>query len=190
MTATDTTIQTSPIPGYRPGSWAIDPVHSEAGFVVRHLMVSKVRGRFSGLEGVIELGGDPLDSRVDVVIDAASVDTANPDRDAHVRAPDFLDVEQYPTLEFHSTSVRSVDDAFVVYGELTLRGVTRPVELRVEINGFQASTPFGDSRVGFSATTEINRKDYGVEFNAPLEGGGFALGDKVQIAIEIEAILQ
>jgi polyisoprenoid-binding protein YceI len=190
MTTTDTTIQTSQIPGYRPGSWAIDPVHSEAGFVVRHLMVSKVRGRFSGLEGVIELGDDPLDSKVDVVIDAASVDTANPDRDAHVRAPDFLDVEQYPTLEFHSTSVRSVDDAFVVDGELTLRGVTRPVELRVEINGFQASTPFGDSRVGFSATTEINRKDYGVEFNAPLEGGGFALGDKVQIALEIEAILQ
>jgi polyisoprenoid-binding protein YceI len=189
MTATETT-PTARISGYRAGTWKIDPAHSEAAFTVRHLMVTKVRGAFTGIDGVIVTAEDPLDSRVDVTIDASSVNTGNSDRDAHVRSADFLDVEQFPTFEFHSTGVRADDGDFVVAGELTLHGVTKPVELQLEVNGFQAQTPFGDSRVGFSATTEINRKDYGVEFDTPLEGGGVALGDKVKVDLEIQAILQ
>jgi polyisoprenoid-binding protein YceI len=189
MTATDTTLATS-IPGYRAGTWVIDPAHSEAAFTVRHLMVTKVRGGFTGLDGVIVTGEDPLDSRVDVSIDASSLSTGNADRDAHVRSADFLDVDRYPTFEFHSTSVRPGDDGFVVTGDLTLHGITNPVELELEVNGFQPQTPFGDSRAGFSATTELHRKDFGVEFNSPLEGGGVALSEKVKIDLEIQAILQ
>jgi polyisoprenoid-binding protein YceI len=189
MTATQTT-PAAQISGYRAGTWKIDPAHSEAAFTVRHLMVTKVRGAFTGIDGVIVTGEDPLDSRVDVTIDASSLSTGNPDRDAHVRSADFLDVEQFPTFAFHSTGVREEDGDLVVAGELTLHGVTKPVELQLEVNGFQAQTPFGDSRVGFSATTEINRKDFGVEFNTPLEGGGVALGEKVKVDLEIQAILQ
>lgn len=188
-----TAVQHAPstqIPGYRAGIWKIDDSHSEAAFTVRHLMVTKVRGAFTGLDGLIVTGEDPLDSRVDVTIDASTVNTGNADRDAHVRAADFLDVDEFPTIEFHSTAVRPSGDGFVVSGDLTIRGVTKPVELEVEVNGFQPETPFGDSRVGFSASTEILRKDFGVEFNAPLEGGGVMLGEKVKIDLEIQAILQ
>jgi polyisoprenoid-binding protein YceI len=189
MTATQTPVSTQ-IPGYRAGTWSIDPLHSEAAFTVRHLMVTKVRGGFTGLDGVIVTGDDPIDSKVEVTIDAASVNTGNPDRDAHVRSADFLDVEQFPTFEFHSTRVQPDGGGFVVSGDLTLHGVTKAVELELEVNGFQSHTPFGDSRVGFSATTEINRKDFGVEFNTPLEGGGVALGEKIKVELEIQAILQ
>jgi len=180
------------IPGYTAGTWKIDDLHSEAAFTVRHLMVTKVRGGFTGLDGVIVTGEDPLDSKVDVTIDATTVNTGNADRDAHVRSADFLDVEQFPTLEFHSTGTRSADDgeSFVVEGDLTVHGVTKPVELRVEVNGFQPNTPFGDHRTGFSATTEISRKEFGVTFDTPLEGGGVGLADKVHINLEIQAILQ
>ncbi len=178
------------IPGYRPGTWKIDDLHSEAAFTVRHLMVTKVRGSFTGLDGVIVTGADPLDSRVDVSIDATTVNTGNADRDAHVRSADFLDVERFPTLEFHSTGVRADGDAFVVSGDLTVHGVTKPVELALEVNGFQENTPFGDTRVGFSARTEIHRKEFGVSFDTPLDNGGVGLSDKVQIDLEIQAVLQ
>jgi polyisoprenoid-binding protein YceI len=189
MTATDTS--TAPtIPGYRAGRWVIDPTHSEVGFSVRHLMVSKVRGRFARFEGVIETGPDPLDSSVEASIDVTSIDTNSEDRDAHLRSPDFLDVDQHPALTYRSTRVRADEDGFVLDGDLTLHGVTRPVPLALEVHGFLAESPFGDSRVGFSATTEISRKDFGIEFNAPLEGGGVLLGDKIQIVLEVEAVLQ
>ncbi len=187
MTAIDTSTE---IPGYISGTWAIDPVHSEVSFTVRHLMVSKVRGRFTRFAGTFVTGEDPLESSVEATVELASIDTDNADRDAHIRSADFFDVERYPTLTYRSTGIRRDGDGFIVDGELSLHGVTRSVPLTLEVNGFQASTPFGDTRAGFSATAEINRNDFGIEFNAPLEGGGVVLGNKVQIALEVEAVRQ
>jgi polyisoprenoid-binding protein YceI len=190
MTATTTPTAATPIAGARPGRWAIDPVHSEVAFSVRHLMVSKVRGRFTRFAGEIVTGEDVAESSVEATVDLASVDTGSDDRDAHLRSADFLDVERFPTLGYRSTAVRPEGDAFVVDGELTLHGVTRPVSLALEVNGFLSESPFGDSRVGFSATAEISRKDFGIAFDAPLEGGGVVVGDRIQIALEVEAVLQ
>src|SRR5689334_13410212 len=178
------------LPGYVAGRWAIDRAHSSVSFSVRHLMVSKVRGQFADFDGEIVTGADPLDSSVTATVDLSSIDTGNADRDAHIRSADFFDVDTHPTLAFRSTGVRPDGEDFVVDGELSLHGVTRPVSLKLEVNGFQHASPFGDVRAGFSASTEINRKDYGIEFNMPLEGGGVVVGEKVQIALEIEAILQ
>jgi polyisoprenoid-binding protein YceI len=192
MTATTSSTQTEiqGLPGYVAGRWALDRAHSSVSFTVRHLMVSKVRGQFTDFDGEIVTGADPLDSSVSATVDLSSIDTGNADRDAHIRSADFFDVETHPTLAFRSTGVRRDGDDFVVDGELSLHGVSRPVELKLEVNGFQHASPFGDVRAGFSATTEISRKDWGIEFNMPLEGGGVVVGDKVQIALEIEAILQ
>jgi polyisoprenoid-binding protein YceI len=178
------------LPGYRPGTWVIDPVHSEIGFSVRHLMVSKTRGRFTSFSGELSTGNDPLDSKVDVSIELASIDTGNADRDAHVRSADFFDVEQFPTMTYRSTGVRRDGDRFLVDGELSLHGVTKSVPLAVQVNGFAADTPFGDSRVGFSATAEVNRDDFGISFNAALESGGVLVANKIQVSLEVEAILQ
>ena len=185
------TLLASPtIPGYLAGTWVIDPVHSEVGFSVRHLMVSKVRGRFGNVEGRFVTGVDPLASEVSASADLASIDTGDPDRDAHLRSGDFLDVDQYPTLTYRSTGIRQDGDGFVVDGELSLHGVTKSVPLQLEVNGFQPNSPFGDTRAGFSASAEIDRRDFGIEYNMVLEGGGVGLGHKVQINLEIEAILQ
>lgn len=186
MTATD--LHT--IPDYLTGTWIIDPVHSDVSFTVRHLVVSKVRGRFGDVSGTFVTAENPLDSRVTATIELSSIDTGNADRDAHVRSADFLDVEHYPQLTYRSTGVRPDGDGYVVDGELTLHGVTRPVPLALELNGFQTATPFGDTRAGFSATAEIDRSDFGIAFNMVLEGGGLGLGNKIAIALEIEAILQ
>jgi len=189
MTATATPTITS-VPGYRAGRWVIDPVHSEVAFSVRHLMVSKVRGRFSGFAGALVTAEDPLASSVEATIDLASVETGSEDRDAHLRSPDFLDVERFPTLTYRSTGIRGDGDRLVVEGDLSLHGVTRSVPLALEVNGFLPESPFGDSRVGFSAVGELSRRDFGIEFDAPLEGGGVVVGDKIQIALEVEAVLQ
>jgi polyisoprenoid-binding protein YceI len=181
---------TTDIPGYIAGTWTIDPTHSEIGFSVRHLMVSKVKGRFGTFSGTFVTGANPLDSSVEASVDLSSIDTANADRDAHIRSADFFDVDQHPELHYRSTGVRQDGHDFIVDGDLTIRDITKPVSLHLEVNGFQATTPFGDSRVGFTATTEINRDDFGVTFNAPLEGGGVMLGQKIQITLEVEAILQ
>ncbi len=181
---------TTDIPGYTAGTWTIDPTHSEIGFSVRHLMVSKVKGRFGTFSGTFVTGANPLDSSVEATADLSSIDTANADRDAHIRSADFFDVEQHPELHYKSTGIRQDGHDFIVDGDLTIRDITKPVSLHLEVNGFQATTPFGDSRVGFTATTEINRDDFGVTFNAPLEGGGVMLGQKIQITLEVEAILQ
>lgn len=187
MTATETT---TVFPGYLTGTWAIDPTHSEVGFSIRHLMLSKVRGRFARFEGTLVTADDPLASSVEATVDLSSVDTGQPDRDAHLRSADFFDVEQHPTLTYRSTGIREDGDDLVLDGELTIRGVTKSVPLVLEVHGFQAVTPFGDSRVGFSARGEIDRNDFGVSFNAPLEGGGVVVGNKVQLNLEIEAIRQ
>ena len=177
------------IPGYVAGTWTIDPTHSEVAFTVRHLMVSKVRGRFTGFEGQVVTAADPFASTVEATVDLSSIDTANADRDAHLRSADFFEVDSHPTMTYQSTGVRYDGDDLVVDGELTLHGVTRSVPLTLEVNGFQPNTPFGDTRVGFSATGELNRNDFGISFNMPLEGGGIGLGEKVRLHIEVEAVL-
>jgi polyisoprenoid-binding protein YceI len=171
------------------GTWAIDPIHSEVGFSVRHMMVSKVRGGFKTFEGTITIGDDPLDSKVEARIDAWSVDTRDENRDNHLRSSDFFEVEKYPHITFVSTAVRPHGHNYEVTGDLTIRGVTRPVDLDLEFNGVSPD-PWGGTRVGFSATTEISRADFGVEFNIPMDGGGVVVGDKIKIYLEVEAVLQ
>ncbi len=183
---TDTATQ---IPGYVAGTWDIDPVHTDISFTVRHMMVSKVRGHFEKFEGVVVLGAEPLDSSVEVTVELGSINTNNVDRDNHIRSDDFFGVEQYPTLSYKSTGVRAAGDGYVVDGDLTLHGVTAPVSLELEINGF-GPDPFGGTRAGFSATGEISRKAFDVKFDAPMEGGGAVVGDKIQLLIEAELILR
>lgn len=177
------------IPNYIIGSWTIDPVHSDVSFSIRHMMVSKVKGRFSSFEGEFVTGESPLDSSVTASIDLTSIDTNSEQRDNHIRTADFFEVEKYPTMTYRSTGVRAKGDHFVLDGELSLKGVTKQVPLTLELNGF-GPDPFGGTRAGFSATTEINRHDFGVSYNAPLETGGVVLGEKVTISLEIEAVLK
>jgi polyisoprenoid-binding protein YceI len=177
------------IPGLVAGTWAIDPVHSEVGFTVRHLMVSKVRGTFKTFEGTITIGADPLNSGVETSIDAWSVDTRDENRDNHLRSSDFFEVEKYPRITFVSTAVRPAGSNYVMTGDLTIRGVTRSVDVDLEFNGVSPD-PYGGTRAGFSASTEISRADYGIEFNMPLDGGGVVIGDKIKINLEVEAVLQ
>jgi polyisoprenoid-binding protein YceI len=184
-----TTVDTQQLPGYAPGTWTIDQTHSEVSFSVRHLMVSKVRGRFAQFEGQIVTAEDPLASTVHATVDLTSIDTNNVDRDNHLRTADFFDVETHPTMTYQSTGIHHDGEDFIVDGELTLHGVTRRVPLKVEVNGFQPNTPFGDTRVGFSATGELNRTDFDISFNMLLEGGGVGLGEKIQLQIEVEAVL-
>ncbi|MGH9293192.1 MAG: YceI family protein [Acidimicrobiales bacterium] len=184
-----TNLTITEIPGYLAGSWTVDPVHSDVSFIVRHMMVSKLRGHFERFSGQIVTGGDPLESTVTATVDAASLNTNNAQRDDHIRSADFLEVDQYPTLEFRSTSLRAEGaDEYALEGDLTVHGVTRPVTFELELNGFTAD-PFGGYRTGFSATTDISRSDFGVSINLPMEGGGVVVADKIQIRLEIEAVL-
>jgi polyisoprenoid-binding protein YceI len=171
------------------GTWSIDPSHSDISFSVRHLMVSKVRGGFTSFEGNLTIGDNPLDSSVEVTIDLASVDTRDDNRDAHLRSADFFGVEAHPTATFRSTGVHARGDGFVVDGELSLHGVTRPVSLDLEFNG-TTSDPHGGRRAGFSASTELSRSDFGIDMSMPLDGGGVVVGDKIKVQLEVEAILQ
>jgi polyisoprenoid-binding protein YceI len=177
------------IPGYLIGTWKADPVHSEIAFSVRHLMVSKARGRFTSYDVTIITSEDPLGSSVAATIDLASIDTGNEPRDNHLRSADYLEVEKYPTMSYRSTGIRRTDDGWIIDGELTLHGVTRQVPLAVEVNGFSPD-PFGGQRAGFSATAQINRRDFGIDITVPMDGGGVVVGDKVSISLEIEAVLQ
>ena len=157
------------IPGYVAGTWTIDPVHSEVSFVVRHMMVSKVRGRFDKFEGTIVTAPDPLQSSVTATVELSSVNTGEPNRDNHIRSADFFEVESHPHLTFRSTGVRPDGDDFLLDGDLTIRGTTKPVTLKLEVNGF-GPDPFGGTRAGFSASGEINRNDFGVSYNGPIPG--------------------
>src|SRR5450631_117770 len=174
------------IPGYVAGTWEIDPVHSEVGFSVRHMMVSKVRGRFTTFSGQLVTGDSPLDSSVTAEIDLASINTGSEQRDGHIRSADFFDVETYPTMTYRSTGVRQHGGDYVLDGDLTLKGVTKNVPLTLELNGF-GPDPFGGTRAGFTATGEINRRDFNVSFSAPMETGGVVVSDKIGIQLEIEA---
>jgi polyisoprenoid-binding protein YceI len=176
------------LPGYVAGTWTIDPVHSEVGFSVRHMMVSKVRGKFDKFSGQIVTGENPLDSSAFAEIDLSSIDTGNDQRDDHLRSADFFDSANTPTMTYRTTGIRPDGDTYIVDGELTLRGVTREVPLRVELNGFGPDA-YGGVRAGFTATGEINRHDFGVSWNAAIEAGGVVVADKVALHLEIEAVL-
>ena len=178
------------IPGYVTGTWSIDPVHSEVSFVVRHMMVSKVRGRFDKFEGTIETAADPLQSAVTATVDLSSVNTGNETRDNHIRSEDFFHIEKHPEMTFRSTGIRPEGGNFLLDGDLTLHGVTKPVTFFLELNGF-GPDPYGGTRVGFSATTEIDRNDWDVSYNGPIPGAGtgMVLSDKATINLEIEAVL-
>jgi len=179
------------IPGYIAGTWAIDPVHSEVSFVVRHMMVSKVRGRFDTFEGTIVTAENPLESSVTASVDLSSVNTGQEQRDAHIRSADFFEVEKHPMMTFASTGVRTEGDHFLLDGDLSIKGVTDSVTFKLEVNGFGPDA-YGGTRAGFSATTEINRKDFGVNFDGPIPGvpGGVAVSDKVTVTLEAEGVLQ
>ncbi len=171
-------------------TFSIDKAHSEAVFQVRHL-VTKVRGRFTDFEGTIAMSpDDPAQSSVDVAIKAASIDTSQPDRDTHLRSADFFDVERFPMLTFKSTRVEKAGgDSYAVTGDLTIHGVTKSVVLPTTFLGM-AKDPWGNERAGFEAEVTINRKDFGLNWNAALETGGFLVGDEVKISLSVQAIAQ
>ncbi len=177
------TTSTTGIPGYLTGTWTIDPVHSNVSFVVRHLGVTRVRGRFTELSGEITTAENVTDSSVTATMQAASIDTTNQQRDEHVRSADFLDVENHPTLSFRSTGIRTDGEDFLIDGELTLRGVTRAVTLTAELGGFGDGMTEGSKVLGVSARTEIKRSDFGVGGNIPTA----VVSDKVVIELDIEA---
>ncbi|GAA1034330.1 YceI family protein [Virgisporangium ochraceum] len=173
-----------------PGTFALDASHSEVAAVARHLVVSKVRGTFANVTGTIVIAEDPLQSSVTASIPAETINTNSPDRDNHLRSADFLDVEKYPTLDFRSTGVVSHKGTeFVLRGDLTIRGVTREVDLKVEYDGV-AKSPWGQEVIAFSATTEFDREDFGMTWNQALETGGVLVGKKIAVHISAEAIRQ
>ena len=167
--------------------YEIDPAHSRAEFAVRHMMVSTVRGHFSGVAGTVILDADPSRSRVEATIDARTVNTGVEMRDNHLRSADFFDVAVHPTIAFRSTSVRKEGpDTYVVAGELTLRGVTRAVELEVESPALEVRDPYGVQKRGAIATLTVNRKDFGLNWNQALETGGVLVSDKVRVTIDLQ----
>ena len=182
------TLATTTIPGYLAGTWSIDPVHSDVSFSVRHMMVSKVKGRFGAFSGTIVTAENPLDSSVTAEIDLSSIDTNNAQRDNHIRSADFFEVEKYPTMTFTSTSVATDGENYLLTGDLNLKGITKGVTLKLELNGIGPDA-YGGTRAGFSASTEISRKDFGVDIDLPMDGGGVVIGDKISISLEIEAVL-
>ncbi len=172
------------------GTYDIDVSHTRLGFAVRHMAVSKVRGEFKDFSGTLELAEDPTASKISVTIQAVSVNTNDENRDNHLRTNDFFDVENHPTWTFTSTAIRPKSATeWDVDGDLTIRGVTKPVTLDATLEGV-VQDPYGNHRVGFSATTSINRDDFGVSFNAALETGGLVVSKKVDIDLEVEATLQ
>jgi polyisoprenoid-binding protein YceI len=179
------------IPGYVAGTWAIDPVHSEIGFSVRHMAVSKVKGRFDKFEGTIVTAEDPLKSTVNVTVDASSINTNNEQRDGHIKSADFFEVETHPTWTFEATGIKDEGGEQHLHGDITIKGVTKPVVFALEINGIGPDA-YGGTRAGFTATGEINRRDFGVDFNGQIPGvsGGLIVSEKVAVTLEIEAVLQ
>lgn len=177
------------VPELTRGTWKLDPAHSEIGFSVRHMMIGKVRGRFRSFEATLTVPEDLARSTVDVTIDAASFDTGHEARDASVLAPEYLDVDRYPQLTFRSTGVRRAGDAYLLAGELTVRDVTRPVTLRMEPHG-TIEDPYGSERAGFTAWCEINRKDFGITVDLPMDAGGVVVGDKIRVEIEAEFVYE
>jgi polyisoprenoid-binding protein YceI len=177
------------IPGYVAGTWDIDPAHSEVGFVVRHLVVTKVRGRFASFSGTIVTAENPLESAVDISIDLDSITTNQEQRDGHLRSADFFEVETYPTMTYKASGARQDGDKFVLDGELTLKGVTKVVPLTFELNGIGENPLAGGTVAGFSGSASINRKDFNVNFEG-VQNGIAIVSDKIDIHIEVEANLR
>lgn len=172
------------------GTWVIDPSHTTIGFTVRHAMIAKVRGEFEDFSGSMTLdGANPSASTAELVAQTASIATGNADRDGHLKSPDFLDVATFPTLTFTSTGVRPDGDDFIVTGDLTLHGVTKSVDVEFELVGI-SQDPFGNTRIGFEGEATINRKDFGLVWNAALETGGVLVSDEVKLTLDVEAIKQ
>jgi polyisoprenoid-binding protein YceI len=182
-------VSASTLPANLTGTYAIDPSHSHVGFVVRHAMVSKVRGSFTDFEGSGYFDAeDPSRSHLELVVSVASIDTNSADRDAHLRSPDFFDVDRFPHMRFVSTGVeRTGDGTYRVTGDLTIRDVTRPVQVDFELGG-AAVDPFGNQRLGLEGRAVVNRKDWGLTWNAALETGGVLVGEKVTLEFEVSAI--
>jgi polyisoprenoid-binding protein YceI len=171
--------------------WQMDKAHSDVHFSIRHMMISTVRGRFEEFGGTFEVNeADPTQSKIEMVIQAASINTKEPQRDNHLRSADFLDVEKYPTITFNSTRIEKIDDTHGrVFGDLTIKDITKEVVLDVEYAG-QAKSPYGIVSAGFEATTKINRKDWDLTWNVVLETGGMLVGDELNIEIELELMKQ
>ncbi len=176
-------------PDYTTGTWKLDTAHSEVTFSVKHLMISKVRGSFEKFDVTVETHEDPALNTVEATIDVASVNTGNADRDNHLRTSDFFQVDEHPTMTFRSTGIAPNGGKFTVEGELTLRGVTKPITLDGELGGV-ITDGYGQKKAAASATTTINRHDFGVSWNAALEAGGVTLGDDVKINVELQVVLQ
>jgi polyisoprenoid-binding protein YceI len=171
-------------------TWNLDASHTSVNFSVRHLVIAKVRGRFSKFSGQFTVDTvHPEGGTVEATIEAGSIDTHDAQRDGHLKSADFLDVEKYPTLTFKSTAIKAVDAGFQVSGDLTIHGVTRPVVLEVESGGV-TNDPWGNSKVAYTARTHIDRRDFGLVWNKSLETGGVLVGDRVDIEIDVEAALQ
>jgi polyisoprenoid-binding protein YceI len=179
------TAATTPLPA---GTWTVDPVHSSVEFHVKHLGIATVKGQFNGFEGTVEVSGDG--ARAYGTVDVASVDTREPQRDEHLRSADFFEAERYPQITFQSTAIRPLDDEeFEIDADLTIHGVTRNVTLRATLEGTETD-PQGKERIGVSASTQINRGDYNIKFNAALGSGNLVVSDKVKILVEVSAVKQ
>jgi polyisoprenoid-binding protein YceI len=168
-----------------PGTWALDTMHSDVGFTVRHMMVGRVRGRFRALDGTATVAEDPLASSIEVVIDARSFESGSDLRDRAVLSDEFLDVEAFPALRFRSTGIRPAADGYVMSGDLTIRDVTRPIDLEFTYNG-AVRDPFGKDRIGVSAKGAFERSDYGLTTNMPLDGGGVVVGPTISVDLEVQ----
>jgi polyisoprenoid-binding protein YceI len=183
---TRSTDRTRPI--VPPGTWRVDPAHSSVQFAVKHMGIATVRGKFTRFEGAVEVGQDLASSRAYGTVDVASIDTGDPDRDAHLRSPDFFDVERYPQITFESTRVEPLDDeSSTVYGDLTMHGITKEVRLEVFMEGTDTD-PWGKERVGLAANGALKRSDFDMKFNQALGSGNLLIGDKVNISLEISAV--
>lgn len=183
----DTSTTPSALAALTPGAWTVDPSHSTVSFVARHLMVSKVRGSFGTFEGVLTITEDRLQSKVEATVDVASVNTGDEGRDGHLKSGDFFEVETYPTWKLVSTSISPKGGDYVLVADLTIKAVTKSVEFSLEFDGV-ATDPWGNTKAGFSAETEISRKEFGLEWNVALETGGVLVGDKVKIQLDIQAV--
>ncbi len=168
------------------GTWNVDPTHSTVGFVARHLMVTKVRGRFGAFTGTITIADDPTQSSVEASVEMSSVSTGDDNRDGHLRGGDFFDVETFPTMSFRSTSVTPKGGDYALNGELTIKGVTKPVSFDLEFDGVNTD-PWGNTKAGFTATAEINRREWGLEWNVALDAGGMLVSEKIKIELDIQA---
>ena len=187
-TVTTGTTPTSTIPGLVAGTYAIDAAHSEIGFTVRHLM-TKVRGTFQEYAGEIHVKDTLEESTTNVSVELASVHTRSEQRDGHLRSGDFFDAENSPKMTFVSTALKPEGDDYILAGELTIKNVTKPIELAVEFLGVDQNA-YGQTIIGFEASAQISRKEWGIDFNVPLEGGKLLIGDKVDIHLDVQAALQ